>query len=124
MSVIAIDVEDDGDPRPLKDALIGAIEHSFDIWRQGDQRDPVSARLSYADYLNTDHWRALRERKLLRSGRLCQSRPICIFEAYDSEPRKLDVHHLTYVRLGRELESDLIVLCRYCHANEHGKTAL
>jgi hypothetical protein len=29
------------------------------------------------------------------------------------------VHHLTYVRLGREKMKDLRILCKGCHANEH-----
>jgi 5-methylcytosine-specific restriction endonuclease McrA len=33
----------------------------------------------------------------------------------------LNVHHRTYERLGCELPSDLIVLCRECHALYHGK---
>jgi 5-methylcytosine-specific restriction endonuclease McrA len=32
---------------------------------------------------------------------------------------KLDVHHLTYKRFGRESEEDLIPLCRPCHLKEH-----
>ena len=31
----------------------------------------------------------------------------------------LDVHHLTYERLGREKDEDLRVLCRACHGDEH-----
>lgn len=33
----------------------------------------------------------------------------------------IDVHHRTYERLGFERLSDLAVLCRGCHAIEHGK---
>ena len=33
---------------------------------------------------------------------------------------RLEVHHLSYARLGRELPDDLIVLCPACHAIAHG----
>jgi len=32
----------------------------------------------------------------------------------------LEVHHLSYRRLGNELLSDLIVLCVGCHKKQHG----
>lgn len=32
----------------------------------------------------------------------------------------LQVHHLTYARLGRELETDVATLCRDCHKSAHG----
>jgi hypothetical protein len=35
----------------------------------------------------------------------------------------LNAHHRTYERLGFELPSDLIALCRYCHARHHDKLA-
>jgi 5-methylcytosine-specific restriction endonuclease McrA len=31
----------------------------------------------------------------------------------------LQVHHVTYKRLGNELNEDLRVLCRFCHLSEH-----
>jgi hypothetical protein len=86
------------------------------------QREPDGARWftskvaslgyrSYAAYLLGDHWRALRER----------------FYADDSTPKEcicgstedLDLHHLTYVRLGRERLDDLRPLCRACHHDVH-----
>jgi len=33
----------------------------------------------------------------------------------------MDVHHLTYARIGQEPLDDLILLCRDCHAKMHGK---
>ena len=35
------------------------------------------------------------------------------------ETENLNVHHLTYARVGCEKLSDLEVLCRGCHENEH-----
>jgi len=64
----------------------------------------------YAAYLRSPQWRATRERTLRLRGRRC--------EACGSRHR-LDVHHRTYVRLGRETEDDLRVLCRHCHETAH-----
>lgn len=33
---------------------------------------------------------------------------------------EINVHHLTYERLGHECESDTVVLCETCHAKRHG----
>ena len=49
-------------------------------------------------------------RKLNAVGHRCEN---C------DERSSLQVHHLTYARLGREIDEDLVVLCRMCHANEH-----
>jgi len=32
----------------------------------------------------------------------------------------LDGHHLTYVRLGEELRTDIQIVCRGCHKKIHG----
>ncbi len=34
---------------------------------------------------------------------------------------RLEVHHLTYERLGYERLTDLMVLCHACHAEAHGQ---
>jgi len=71
-------------------------------------------RLPYPEYLRSNHWDHTRRRALLRAGHRCQQ----------CEARGLlDVHHLTYERIGRESEADLIVLCRMCHEAEHGLRA-
>lgn len=64
----------------------------------------------YADYLRSFEWRKTRNRALKRAGYSCQR---C------SARRDLQVHHLTYERLGREWDSDLEVVCRECHEGEH-----
>ena len=67
---------------------------------------------SYEAYLKTDHWLVMRQRMLLRAGRMCQR---CFRTTLH-----LDVHHRDYRHLGAEREADLIVLCRECHTAEHG----
>jgi 5-methylcytosine-specific restriction endonuclease McrA len=71
--------------------------------------------MPYSAYLETDHWQAVRARALRRAGRRCQ---IC------GARGRLDVHHNTYVRRGRELNSDVVALCRDCHDLYHGHGAL
>lgn len=70
--------------------------------------------MPYDDYLATPEWQArAAEVKLLRGNRCekCGSRD------------NLHAHHLTYDRRGHELPSDLQVLCKDCHAREHGRAA-
>jgi len=69
----------------------------------------------YDRYLEGEHWQAFRNhvlaQQMLRLGRnQCET---C------SSPHPLDVHHLTYERLGNELLADVSVLCRPCHDKTH-----
>lgn len=65
----------------------------------------------YKDYLETDHWKQLRKRKLRLSGYKCQ---IC------ASKENLNVHHNTYENRGCEKDEDLVVLCNECHKKHHG----
>jgi hypothetical protein len=66
----------------------------------------------YSAYLRSPHWLLMRTRARRRAGYRCQR---C-----ESDASRLEVHHLTYARLGWERDSDLIVLCEPCHEQEHG----
>lgn len=61
-------------------------------------------------YLKSAHWKSFRKIALASHGRMCAK--CCSF-------KRLQVHHLTYERLGRELISDVQVLCFDCHKKEH-----
>lgn len=65
----------------------------------------------YEKYLKQKHWRDLRKVKIWASNYACEK---C------GSGENLEVHHLTYVRIKRELLEDLQVLCGPCHAEEHG----
>lgn len=58
------------------------------------------------------HWQDIRklawERDLAR----------CVLDA--SHTYRIEVHHRTYDRWGRELLSDVYCLCRACHEKHHG----
>ena len=91
--------------------------------------------MKYGAYLASASWKAQRKLALARAGGRCQA-PRCelgyLRALSDAEVRveedewlpphayRLEVHHLTYERLGHEHPEDLIVLCPACHAAEHG----
>lgn len=70
------------------------------------------AAMPYQAYLLTEYWKITRDKALSRADYKCQ---LC------SSARYLQVHHNTYERLGAERDSDLIMLCRDCHARYHDK---
>ena len=57
-------------------------------------------------YLRSPHWRARRSQAIGRAGGRCER---C------GARGRLEVHHLTYKRLGRERDRDLRALCHRCH---------
>jgi len=77
----------------------------------------------YQSYMKSDKWREMRIKRIRADlgmcrgwvvekdgrGHLCLSRD------------RLEVHHLTYARLGNERLTDLISLCRECHKAIHRK---
>ena len=64
---------------------------------------------SYKDYLETNHWKKIREyvKYKRKCCKKCQTK------------ERLEVHHKTYERLGNELLKDLVLLCRTCHQLTH-----
>lgn len=65
----------------------------------------------YRAYMRSERWRALRRKVIERDGDRCK---LC-----RRSRRKLEVHHLTYVRFGRERLEDLALICQRCHSTEH-----
>jgi hypothetical protein len=63
----------------------------------------------YEQYRESPHW-------ILVSRHIRQMRKKCERCAF---PYELNVHHLNYDRLGKERDTDLILLCRSCHSREH-----
>jgi hypothetical protein len=68
--------------------------------------------LRYRQYIASDAWKTKRRERLELDGHECTN---CDATTY------LEVHHLTYERLGNELMSDLQTLCQTCHARLHGQ---
>lgn len=66
--------------------------------------------MDYKEYLQSEQWQKRRNEALINDGFRCK---ICKSE------ENLNVHHLTYERLGEEKDEDLIVLCERCHSKWH-----
>jgi 5-methylcytosine-specific restriction endonuclease McrA len=66
----------------------------------------------YYRHLGSDKWADLRRRVFLRSKGICEG---C------GERRAVQVHHLTYERLGDEMLFDLAAVCMTCHEKIHGR---
>lgn len=72
---------------------------------------PISERRKwYREYIKSDHWKMKRELAILFYGECCSS---C------NSVKKIQVHHLSYARLGNEPMDDLMVLCETCHQKAH-----
>jgi len=64
----------------------------------------------YNSYIQSPAWRAKRAEKIILQGGSCE---------HCGTTGNLHVHHLSYVRLGREKMEDLQVLCKRCHSRLH-----
>lgn len=65
-----------------------------------------------ATYLRSSKWKILKQATLSRDNYCCVT---CL------SSKNLHIHHITYIRLGREKKSDLVTLCAECHKNLHDK---
>ena len=75
---------------------------------EGKQPSPGPQPSSYEARMRRPDWMEYyRPRILKRAGGFC--------EACGKKTRCLEVHHLTYKRLGRERDEDLQAVCRPCH---------
>ena len=89
-------------------------------------KDTGEIARNYQEYLSTEHWKQLRVRffgsKLFKGtryhGSLVRQGQSC-FNCHQKD--RLQVHHKTYRRLGREWLGDMIALCPECHKNLHEK---
>lgn len=65
---------------------------------------------AYRKRISSKAWRDLRRRLIASADFRCA---LCATKVCDWS--KLEIHHKTYDRLGRERDSDLEVLCKQCH---------
>ena len=68
--------------------------------------------VKYEKYLLSPQWRRIRDGALRRAHFRCHR---C------ASGSRLQVHHLTYDRLGHERDEDLEVLCKACHEGHHAE---
>ncbi len=66
----------------------------------------------YKEYLKSNHWKEFKRDFFKRFDRVCQN---C------GGKEKIQLHHKTYLRLWCEEFTDVIALCRFCHAKAHNK---
>lgn len=76
--------------------------------QQGDELQGIP----YGDYLASAEWAVKRDHAIRLAGGRCA---VC------NSGKSLQVHHRTYDRIGNELPSDLLVLCKGCHELFHTK---
>jgi len=99
-------------------AYDGALE---DRWRAQKSQEyqevfknlGPSLEAEYEAYLRSAVWRERRNAILARASGRCE---LC--EISDA----VQVHHLTYIRLGSELLTDLLAVCANCHESLHAPT--
>lgn len=65
---------------------------------------------TYTEYLQGSHWKGLRKALCLKPESHC---------AGCDKKHHLQIHHVSYSRLGSELPDDLVVLCEWCHKRVH-----
>lgn len=71
-------------------------------------------KTTYKRYLRTQNWQKLRFEVLKRSGGKCER---CGYQPY--KRGGLQIHHLSYDRVGHESLEDLIAICPRCHMEIH-----
>jgi 5-methylcytosine-specific restriction endonuclease McrA len=79
-----------------------------------DRRRDQERRAWWARYhahIESDAWKEIRRRVFARCKGVC--------EGCGQRPA-VQVHHLTYERLGDELLFDLVAVCMTCHEKCHG----
>ena len=87
---------------------------------------------NYKEYLQTNHWKQtkLQYLKSHNSNKELNQRAKKIAKCFNSvssgncllcnkETDQLEIHHLTYERLGEEKRGDLVAICRDCHDMQH-----
>ena len=68
---------------------------------------------NYEKYIRSAKWKKVRGYRMKYDEFECQS-PLPMYQNC-LESERLEVHHLTYDNLGRELLGDIVTLCQNCH---------
>ena len=71
----------------------------------------------YNAYLQSEHW------KKLRNSRIKWESGVAECAACHKKTTNVQLHHVSYKRLGNERKEDLIVLCNECHWRVHHNEA-
>lgn len=76
----------------------------------------------YRWYIRTKFWMDRRSKHIVAHP-TCQLEEVLGTFSYAHEGA-LQVHHRNYERVGNEMETDLLTLCRHCHARFHEKIVI
>lgn len=68
--------------------------------------------MSYREYLQSNHWREFRQ-QIFKNRKQCQACGKKLGKGI------FNIHHKNYLCLGKEVDSDVLVLCQYCHNQKH-----
>ena len=79
--------------------------------RQKRIRVKRKKKWTYKSYLKSVEWKKFKASLVEKRGHRC--------EHCGNTKARLDGHHVTYVRLYRELPEDVLLLCRKCHKLQH-----
>lgn len=74
----------------------------------------ISGDVEYYEYIKSSVWKLKSYQAKRRALFVCQD---C-----GKKSDRLEVHHITYARLGREHDDDLVVLCDTCHEKRHERS--
>jgi hypothetical protein len=84
--------------------------------RQCEIHRKLTPKMRYAKYLHSEHWLSF------RLGIIAQRGPAC--EVCGNKQERPALHHLSYARVGAELESDVVIVCDGCHRSYHDLPSL
>ena len=69
--------------------------------------------MTYKIYLNSLPWKNFKNKIIEKRGLKCEE---C---GYDKISSAIQLHHLTYICVGNEMETHVKLLCKLCHKNIH-----
>lgn len=92
------------------------LEHKWHAQKQAEylttyKNIAPQLRAEYHTYLASIDWADRREQVLIRANYMCE----CCEHFVATQ-----VHHMTYERIGNELDTDLMAVCPFCHSLIHG----
>ncbi len=101
-------------------AILEYDEHKQEKWHRAKSMAYEAAQIAlkpeleaeYRAYLQSPEWRALRVQVFDRCEGICE---VC------EDSPAMEVHHLTYARIGKEELRDLLGVCELCHELIHGE---
>lgn len=75
-------------------------------------------KTEYREYISSPTWKERRKEFLAINGTHCANCNLPRLFAIVAYDQDLHVHHVSYARIGQELDEDLKALCKRCHEIE------